>query len=119
MKTSPTAKIIAVALGAAIAVPLTASARHPHGEDVLAGAVIGAIAVAVLASAADGACVVAPAPCYAPPPPPVYYAPPLPPPPPPPCYYGYPPPPPAPYYRHRPPPPPQYHRRQPRPGYYR
>ena len=105
MKTNTTVKIIAVAVVAAIAVPLSASAGH-HSEDIIAGAAIGVIAGALLVSAAEGSCQYAPPPpqYYAyPRPPPQYYAPP-----PPPQYYGYPPPPPT-YYGHRPPPPPQFY----------
>ena len=63
MKTNTPIKIIAVAAAAAIAVPLSASARHHDAENILAGVVIGCVAGAVLASAADGGCVyVAPPP---------------------------------------------------------
>lgn len=101
MKTNQTLKILAVALAAAIAVPLTASARnhHPKAEDVFAGVffatvVVPLVAAAVVASSVEST----PEPeCeYAyPPPPPEYYAYPPPPPPPPP-YYACPAPPPPP-----------------------
>ena len=111
MKTTLTAKLIAVGAAAALALPLTASARHHRSGDVFAGAVIGVLAGAMIASAADCSTVYVAAP-PPPPPPPVYYYPP----PPPPVYYGHP----RPY--HRPPPPPQYyHHRRPRgsrPGCY-
>ena len=90
MKTNQTLKILAVAVAAAIAVPLTASARnhHPKAEDVFAGVffatvVVPLVAAAVVASSVEST----PEPeCeYAyPPPPPEYYAYPPPPPPPPP-----------------------------------
>ena len=121
MKTNPPTKIIAIALVAALAVPLAASARprHPDPEDVLAGAFIASVVAPLVIGAAVASNVrieAAPAGRCAPPPP-QYYA--YPPPPPPPAYYyGYPPPPPPPqyYYGNRPMRP---HRRPPhRPRYY-
>ena len=44
MKTTLTAKLIAVGAAAALALPLTASARHHRSGDVFAGAVIGVLA---------------------------------------------------------------------------
>ena len=74
MKTCTTTKLIAVGTAAALALPLTASARHHHNGDVFAGAVIGVIAGAMLASTVNGETVyVAPPPPPPPPPPPVYY----------------------------------------------
>ena len=90
MKTSISAKIVALGVIAALAIPLSASARHAQAGDVFAGVVIGCVAGTVLDSAANSS--------Y------VYVAPPPPPPPPPPQYYYAPPP--QYYYA---PPPPQYH----------
>jgi hypothetical protein len=101
MKSTVTPKLIAIGTAAALALPLTASARHHRSGDVFAGAVIGVLAGAMIASAADCNTVyVAPPP--PPPPPPVYY---YQAPPPPPVYYGQP----RPY--HRLPPPPEYYNR--------
>lgn len=109
MKTSISSKLVAAGVVAALAVPLSASARHCHSEDIIAGVVIGCVAGAVLASAADGGCVyMAPSP-PPPPPPPQYYAPP-----PPPQYYVYPSPPPG-YYGY-PQPQPRFHACHPRRG---
>ena len=111
MKTCTTAKFIAIGTAAALALPLTASARHHHNGDVFAGAVIGVIAGAMLASTVNGETV------YVAPPPP-------PPPPPPPVYYYYQPvPAPTPYYGYYAPPapqPPPCQRRRPgpRPDWY-
>ena len=113
MKSTVTTKLIAVGAAAALALPLTASARHHRSGDVFAGAVIGVIAGAMLAGAAQAQPVyVAPAPPPPPPPPPpVYYYQPVPVPAPTP-YYGY----------YAPPPRPEYdnHRRpcRPRPGWH-
>ena len=113
MKTNIATKLIAVGIAATLALPLTASARsHHHGGDVIAGAVIGVIAGAMIAGAAQAQ--------------PVYVAPAPPPPPPPPVYYYYQPvpvPAPTPYYGYyAPPAPPQHHPRRrpcgPRPGWY-
>ena len=112
MKTCTTAKFIAIGTAAALALPLTASARHHHNGDVFAGAVIGVIAGAMLASTVNGET--------------VYVAPPPPPPPPPPVYYYYQPvpvPAPTPYYGYYAPPapqPPPCQRRRPgpRPDWY-
>ena len=108
MKTNIAPKLIALGTAATLALPLTASARHHHSGDVFAGAVIGVIAGAVLASTANGETVyVAPPP---PPPPPVYY-----------YYQPVPVPAPTPYYGYyAPPPPPPCQRRRPgpRPDWY-
>ena len=75
MKTNITTKLVAVGAAAALALPLTASARHHHGSgDVFAGAVIGVIAGAMIAGAANAETVyVAPPPPPPPPPPPGYF----------------------------------------------
>ena len=112
MKTCTTTKLIAVGTAAALALPLTASARHHSSGDVFAGAVIGVIAGAMLANTVNGET--------------VYVAPPPPPPPPPPVYYYYQPvpvPAPTPYYGYYAPPapqPPPCQRRRPgpRPDWY-
>ena len=100
MKTNPALKIAALAVAAALAVPLAASARnrhHPDPEDVFAGAFIASVVAPLVVGAAVASSVrveSAPRVVYCetpPPPPPYYYA--YPPPPPPPQYYGYPPPP--------------------------
>ena len=108
MKTVTATKLIAVGTAAALALPLTASARHHSSGDVFAGAVIGVIAGAMLANTVNGETVyVAPPP---PPPPVYYYYQPVPAPTP---YYGY-------YAPPAPPPPPPCHRRRPgpRPDWY-
>ena len=99
MKTVTATKLIAVGTAAALALPLTASARHHSSGDVFAGAVIGVIAGAMLANTVNGETVyVAPPP---PPPPVYYYYQPVPVPAPTP-YYGYYAPPARPeYYDHR------------------
>ena len=111
MKTSVTTKLIAVGAAAALALPLTASARHHRSGDVFAGAVIGVLAGAMIAGAAQAETVyVAPPPPPPPPPPPVYY-----------YYQPVPVPAPTPHYGYyAPPPPPPCHRRRPgpRPDWY-
>ncbi|MGD9613210.1 MAG: hypothetical protein AB7V22_09965 [Kiritimatiellia bacterium] len=117
MKTNAAIKFVAIGAAAVLALPLTASARHHQNGDVFAGVVIGVLAGAMLANAADGGTVyVAPPPPPPPPPTYVYYGPP-------PGSYGYPPPS---YYGPPPPPcaPPRWpydHPRRPRgprPGWY-
>lgn len=106
MKTRSTLRLAAIALAVTMAMPISASARHHRSEDVLAGAVVGAVVGTFIAAAASSRGDVVPA-CPAP----VYY--------PEPVYYPAPvygPPPPA-WYHYAPPPRPA-HRRPPSPcGY--
>ncbi|HRX06772.1 MAG TPA: hypothetical protein P5306_06735, partial [Kiritimatiellia bacterium] len=95
MKTRSTLRLAAIALAVTMAMPLSASARHHRSEDVLAGAVVGAVVGTFIAAAASSRVDVVPA-CPAPVycPEPVYYpAPVYGPPPPPPAWYHYAPPP--------------------------
>ena len=83
MKTNATLKIAALAAAAALAVPLTASARHHHPdpEDVLAGVFIASVVAPLVVGAAVASSVrvkAAPRVVYCEPPPP-----------PPPQYYGH------------------------------
>jgi len=100
MKTRSTLRLAAIALAVTMAMPLSASARHHRSEDVLAGAVVGAVVGTFIAAAASSSVEIAPA--Y---PAPVFYGPATPPPPPNGLYYHCAPPP-RPAFRHRPPPPP-------------
>lgn len=78
MNSSLTTNILAVGVAAALAIPLSASARHHRSGDVVAGIVVGAlVGTAIAASSSSIHYVpVCPTPGYypaPPPPPPVYY----------------------------------------------